>query len=202
MKKKLFIDFDRTLFDTLRFWDDLDLAITKKFGLKKGSLTENYLSFSVSNGDLRMVDYNMMIHNLGVSKKDLSLFLSKIIRLEINNYIYPDGIEFLMNIQSLSDKYDVEILSYGNYEYQSLKMNNVPKLDHIKKYIVDEPKSIYIKRTFPDHRGLLVDDKPNQSLPKGWVEVNIDRHISESKITKVGTNVFKITKLTDIYQLI
>lgn len=121
--RKLYIDFDNTLYNTL------ELKRRRKVFLKKYINEEKIQEIINLFNDL--FDFrdalDLMIEKYNIDKDTLYNDYNDLLSY---NYLYEDTIEFL---EYYKDKYDLILLTYGNNDYQLDKIN----YSKIKKYFND-----------------------------------------------------------------
>lgn len=196
MKYKLLLDFDRTLFDTHNFWIDLDILLFKKYGLPPDWLKENYPKFVLSKYDQQMVVFQLLANQSRVPEAELAMSITEMIKNKPDNYLFFDAVDILSDLNQFAHGYEVEILTFGDNQFQAIKTDPGELIRKIPIRIISEPKSEYIKREFSDYRGILIDDKPDQQLPEGWLEINLLRsNQSLNDIYEQSKNVYVINNL-------
>jgi hypothetical protein len=202
MKPLLLLDFDSTLFRTLDFWQDFSEIFSMLKHVPAEQLQGHYFDYTVGDGLLRTVDYDAMLADAKLTKGQVQEAVES--KLRGKSYLYDDAKQLVAVLQELSKQYDVGILTFGQKDFQQLKIEHEPTLNGIPTFITLELKARYIAANFEAHpSGVLVDDKPGQSLPSGWLEVHIDRtakHYEKPDHKEVG--VIRITSLSDVIDCI
>lgn len=193
----LLIDLDHTLFRTgTVFWQDFALAFARAAGEPDDMLLDGYEAYTVGEGRLRHTDYQRMLSDYSIANDDVIRELDEISAGK--NYLHADALELLDRLTVLKARYDVAVLTFGDPDFQSLKLRLVPELDQIPRYIVQELKADFIAREFYDRVGILIDDKPDQHLPPGWREVHIDRLNPDAPVVPPADGTLRITDLRDL----
>lgn len=157
MKTKLFIDFDKTLFDTNQVRERL-VRIFGQFGFSKDEIDQTYLAESLDGkfSPERQAKRLNGIRSFNLKVAELKI---KSMIFDSNKLLYSDSIDFLDNIDR--NKYEVDLLSYGNMEFQMRKVKHSgisDKFDNV--YITDIEKQIYLKDVVRgDEEFIVIDDK-------------------------------------------
>ena len=168
---KIYIDFDGTMFDTNRFYHDF-LKICNQYGITDGEVN----SLQTQLGGLFNLDE--FAKKIGNDYKLDAEFLKQVESLYDKKYLYSDVIDFL---EKYYQKNDLYILSYGEPNYQTKKINCC----HIDKYF----KEIIIT----ENKGTEKIDYQNSYF--------IDNNPKEIKILSDAgaTNIIRIKREGDSY---
>jgi FMN phosphatase YigB (HAD superfamily) len=156
-KKKIFLDFDGTIFDTSLYRDIL-FEIFGEAGFLKSEILSNY--------EEECLDYKFspegLVERLGrIRSFDQTKVLKRIDNsyLKIPKLLYNDTFNFLQSINR--DLYTVDLLSLGDITFQKKKINHSGLLSHFDKvYITDVQKWHYLKEIVgnEDHF-IIIDDR-------------------------------------------
>lgn len=196
IKPYLLLDLDRTLFKTDEYWQDFAKALARSLGVPDGTYSGGYDEFLVGEGRLQMVDYSKILAATGakhdIIRKNLTEICAK------NQYLYDDAQRLLSNLGTLQQVYEVQIITFGENDYQNLKLSLLPELKNIPKHIIQELKTDYISTHFNGGVGMLVDDKYGQDLPAGWAEIHLKRQQKYEKPATLESSVYEITSLDDV----
>ena len=150
---EVYIDFDRTLFDTDNFLNDLyniiadnniDLKIFKKYCIK-----ENKHGFNVYNVLARIKN----IDNIDNIIKKIDTLISN-----CNNYLYNDSYEFLNKLKVYG--YKVNLLTKGNEEFQLKKVNSTKLINLFDNIIVTLKKKGELDINYEE--SIFIDDNPEE----------------------------------------
>lgn len=163
MKIKLFIDFDKTLFDTSQVKERL-YRIFGQLGFSLEEIEQTYLAETLDGkyspeGQAERL-YQIRPFNLDVSEIKIRSMI-----FDSSKLLYPDSVEFLENIDR--QKYEVDLLSYGNVKFQEKKIKNsgiVDKFDNI--YITNIEKQIFLKDIVKENESFIVVDDKIDNLEK------------------------------------
>ena len=143
-----YVDFDRTIFNTKSFLEDLyailsEYHIPKEEFIKKSSELENFNCYKVLN--LLKDDYPF--------SSNLFLDIDRLID-QSRVYLYYDALVFLSNIKKANNK--IVLLTKGDFEFQSDKIDNSGIRYLFDQVIItNESKgSLDI-----DYHGIFIDDK-------------------------------------------
>lgn len=170
-KPILFVDFDRTLFDTARFTTQLWEVVGRRYGIdvqaakQEGKAYYNYVG--------RLYDYDFFTHMRQLTDESDSAILQAVCQdLAGQGFLYDDSDEaFAWDREG----YDVRVLTFGNEPYQRLKLALAPRILELPVVIIRESKADYLASAHAMQQGWLVDDKPDQRLPAGFKEINLNR---------------------------
>lgn len=157
MKTKLFIDFDKTLFDTSKLKEQL-VRIFSQFGFSQEEINQSYLA-SYLGGKYSPEGQTQLLNNIRAFNLEVAGLKIKSMLFDSSKLLYPDSVEFLDNINR--EKYEVDLLSYGDMEFNNRKVKHAgiaDKFDNI--YITNIEKQIYLKDFVKKEENFIViDDK-------------------------------------------
>jgi len=159
MKTKLFIDFDKTIFDTSQVKERL-YRIFGQFGCSKEEIDRTYLAESL-DGKFSPEGQAKRLNQIRPLDLDIIEMKIKTIIADSAKILYSDTIEFLDNIDR--QKFEVDLLSYGDEEFQNRKVKHsgiVDKFDNI--YITNIEKQIYLQENnivAENDYFIVIDDK-------------------------------------------
>lgn len=178
-KPILFVDFDRTLFDTASFTEKLWEVVGRRYGLDAEKAKTEGRAYFNRVGDLH--DYDFFAHMRKMTgQSDASIADAVREDLAGHDFRYEDSAEAFVWSEV---GHDVRILTFGNEPYQRLKLSLTPEFLNLPVMIIREPKADYLGWAHAAQQGWLVDDKPDQRLPAGFKEINLNR-ASELPITQ------------------
>lgn len=162
-KTPIFIDFDGTLFDTLRFKPEIfDVFI--KSGYEQQDINANYLA--------ECLDYKFNLKDLygrllEIKSSNEQLVNSRIENLynSVRRLLYDDAEEFLQAINR--DKYEVNILTLGDLEFQTKKVEH-SGLRHLVDniYITDIQKWDFLPSVAKSFEKLVIIDDRADTLER------------------------------------
>lgn len=196
MRRLLLLDFDHTLFDTAAFWPFFAQSLALATGEPPEALARDYSTFSVGSGRTRHTDFQAMLAAHHITAPEVARALGSV--AAGHDFLYSDARELLSDPAALQEQYDVEILTFGDENFQAMKIGLVPQLESMRAHIVHELKADYISRALPGRSGVLVDDTPHQELGAGWIEVNIDRTRAPHAPIELSPTIFRISDLRDL----
>lgn len=196
MEPLLLLDFDRTLFRTDYCWQDFAAALAQAANKPDDTYVSSYESFLKDEGRLQMIDYNKILGQTGVAKEVIWQNLQKIAAGK--DYLFDDARQLLGQRKKLEEKFELAILTFGQEQYQRLKLNLVPEIADLPQFIIQTLKTDFISSKFAGRRGVLVDDKFGQQLPDGWVEIHIDRQENYVAPVQLDDNIYRVTSLMDV----
>ncbi len=128
----IYIDFDGTLFDTDLFFDDF-LLLCQKYGISKEKVKKEKTHMKGLFSLEKLV-------KLLIEKYDLKDdFSAEVEKLYNPSYLYKDSISFL---EKYYKKYNIIILTKGDYNYQTRKIDCCNFKKYFKKIIITKDKSL------------------------------------------------------------
>lgn len=150
-----YIDFDNTLFNTEKFYNDL-LELIKKYDVCEKNINDYYNKF-LSNELFNPIKIINIIIEKSSSKeqikKEIDLFLK-----DLSMYLYGDTIGFL---EYLNNKdYHINLLTYGDYEYQNIKINNSVIKKYFSKIIITTKNKCDLNLDY--NNAIFIDDDIKQ----------------------------------------
>lgn len=201
--ERLLVDFDFTLYKTDEFAQDLWQELSSQSGLPQATVAADGERFHMHPG-LGGYDFEAHINSYDLDRELLWKKLGDIATSK--DYLYEDSRPFIQELRG--DGYAPSILSFGETRYQAAKIE--PVLDTLVGVdtgqllpfqVIMQRKGPYIARQYPGERGALVDDVKRQHLPKGFLEIHIDRSSSQSAPKKKWGG-FAVANLTQAYDVI
>lgn len=166
----IIIDFDNTIFNTIRLKNDLAKALIE-FGIKPAffykiypkilTMDKNSYGFSLN----KYINYLKRVAKINVDEKKARKHLNQIINRS-KKYIFPDFFSFVQKIKKRHWK--LILLSFGNGSFQKLKI----KKSRLKKYfdrvyITDEGKKYIFRQILKDFNNekniFFINDQPKES---------------------------------------
>ncbi len=187
------VDFDETLFKTGHFRHDLWQLLAGQAGLSIDTVQKDSVQYFA---DPVLGGYDFAAHATSYNLDPERLWQLLDNLLTKKNYLYEDSAGFIQNLQS--QNYDVSILSFGEHRFQQAKITS--HLKYLDSYrdmryaITMQKKNSYIAEKYAQHRGVLIDDVPNQQLPDGFTEIQIDR-ASKLNGPELTSGVFRVSSL-------
>ena len=170
MKPLLLLDFDTTLFKTNEFWNDFAVVFAKVSGKPEDTYVNHYADFTSGVGQSRKIDYDSLLAHAHIAAEPVRQATKD--QLGQKSYIFDDARILIKELPHIQKSYDVAVLTFGQVAFQNLKIEHAPEIASIPIHITQQLKNNYIKQNFMDRPGgVLVDDKPDQELPSGWIEI-------------------------------
>lgn len=163
MKIKLFVDFDKTIFDTSQVKERL-AQIFSQLGFSQGEITQSYLAESLDGkfspeGQAKRLN-RIRPYNLKVAELKIKSMI-----FDSNKFLYSDTIDFLNSLDR--EKYEVDLLSYGDEDFQTRKVKRSGVIDKFENiYITNIEKQIYIKDIVSLDDYFIVIDDGTENLEK------------------------------------
>ena len=192
---KIYIDFDRTLFDCETFLRDfyaliVKYQIPKKIFLKYQNQCKRkgFNPYIILDKVKKEYSYDLEINN------EIKLLIQK-----SNDYLYSDAIAFLKYLNDLD--YEVVILTKGNSDYQKEKILS----SNIMMYCNDLIVTMKHKGDLDiDYRnGIFIDDNPNEIesiLPKEAKKVIRINRVNSKYSDILVSNVITVSSLDEIIE--
>jgi hypothetical protein len=201
---RVYIDFDRTLFDTQRFGRDLNHIVAMHAGISPEQARADAAPF-YTHAILHSFDFESYVTAYGLNPDAM---LDQVHQLALTNpYLYDDSAWFMQTLQN--NGFNPTILSFGEDRFQRAKIT--PTLTHLFETVplsapkprtnvrvILEPKGQHIALKHPGEQGVLVDDIPEQHLPEGFHEIHLDREINLQH-PKPKTGGFTVSDLRQAY---
>ena len=149
---KLYLDFDGTLFNTDKFYQDY-LTICLKNNIMKEEVENAKNKLFQSH----LFNLDTLTNYLYKTYKLTNNFLLEINKLYQNNYLFPD---VLNNLKILVQKYDLCLFTYGDTSFQKKKIESTKIENYFKKIIISEiDKS---KLNIDYEHSLFIDNNPKE----------------------------------------
>lgn len=191
---KVYVDFDRTLFDCDRFLGDL-YSLINKYNITKEIFKE-------CQNQCRKTGFNPYdILNIVKDKYNFDDNLFKEIDLlmkKTSEYLYSDAIDFLKYLKSLN--YEIIILTKGNSNYQREKIFNARIDSYYNKLMVTMKHKGDLKLDYSN--GIFIDDNPIeiQSILKNKPKmvIRIQRNNSKYSNDLTDIDISCYTSLSDL----
>lgn len=172
---RLYLDLDRTLFDTPRFMDVLMATMATRIGGDMTSLKlldEALSSYRILAAGQYTYQFFRHMAVYGFNQTELEASLRE--EFKHTDFLYPDAYALLNFVDE--QKIPVTILTFGDTLYQCFKISLVDRLKTYERACVLIEKPKYIAEHI-DRPSILVDDKIFQvnQLPKQCTGVLINR---------------------------
>jgi hypothetical protein len=177
---KIFLDFDRTIFDGAKFREWLDEYFHLNHGMDKGHFRSTIDLYTTGPTDLERV-YDQYAHHrdvAGVEWEKVSGDMERAIYDQDITFLYDDGEVFLRKL--LDQHADVRLLTFGDPAFQLYKIRLCHLLAELKipVHVTRSRKSDFLKQYHSAHittLGVLLDDKYPLDLPDNWDHICVDR---------------------------
>lgn len=163
MKIKLFIDFDKTLFDTGQVKQRLD-RIFGQFGFSQDEIEQTYLAESLDGkfNPYGQIEKLAKIRQFNTQTAEMK---TKSMIFDANSMLYSDSAPFIENIDK--DKYEVNLLSFGDVQFQSKKVEHSGLADLFDNcYYTDIEKYKYLEDLVDKDEYFIVIDDREEALEK------------------------------------
>ena len=185
---KIYLDFDGTLFNTDKFYQDY-LKLLQEYNIDEltiNTIRPKLFKSSLFNLDI-LTNYLVKEYNLDNN------ILARVNNLYNSSYVFKDVIPFLEKYNNL----EINLLTYGDYNYQLKKIEG----SNLKKYfkniiITDKDKS---KLNLDYQTNLFIDNNPSEI--KKFLKVS--NHVirirrEEDKYSKLDSNSREYKSLLDV----
>jgi hypothetical protein len=150
MSKRLYLlDFDRTLFDNHRFFEDFKSALNRTHKLDLGEFTRTWEAYYEPEAG----GYNPHRHHqdlLGLTPDELDEVITS--ELGHTNYLFPDARQWLSRHMPNPDE-DLIVVTMGHPRYQKLKFSHTPDIKPLRKVVVRTNKGAIIRRHLNEGAG-------------------------------------------------
>lgn len=188
---RLFLDLDRTVFDTPRFMQAVFAATESQFGLSAQRLHDDSGEFYEQIGDLIIYDLFNQLAAYGVDPSVAEPTLRQ--ALAGHDFLYPDTHGLLAFIAK--NNIDTTLLSFGTERYQQFKYSLAPSLQKLP-LVTTLYKDVYLQAQGTD-LSLLVDDKTVDPLPPNCVQLLVDR-TSDDELAHISPQLWRINSLKSV----
>lgn len=146
-----YIDFDNTLFDTERFYSDL-LNIINKYNINEEDINMYYKNNCLNELFNPIKIINIIIKTNPLKKQimnEIELFL-----YDLSKYLYNDTISFLEYLNN--NNYQVNLLTYGDFDYQNIKISNSYIKEYFNKIIITSKNKFELDLDYKN--SIFIDD--------------------------------------------
>ena len=187
------VDFDRTLFDTASFFDWLWRTLANAHGVDGSVEMSRAKKFYVHSGD--WYDYKFFDHIATIPELQSiprERLIEKLHAATRPSFLFKDA-------AGVIDSCD-EIITFGNRDYQELKLGLCPEVSSLPVTIIQESKAQYIVSHFKPPVMLIDDKHLEDELPEWVFFVLIDRQQSEPIVTH-RPNFITINALRELTKL-
>ena len=155
---KLYVDFDRTLFDT----DGLEREVKKvrkRYGISD-EMWKKYVKEYREEHNTLFNMYNIMYRicfNENINFKALNELNKTIVR-KSNSFIFDDATKFIKKAKVLN--LEVNMLSFGDYKFQVKKIVNTKISKRFDRIIITPENKFQIDDRVDYENGIFFDDNP------------------------------------------
>lgn len=187
--ERVYLDLDRTLFDTDLFSDTLFTAVENIYGISAGQFHKDMPNYFIHHGALRYYDFFAHVTALGLDPQEVQEHAHRFLRA--GDFMFADAHLLLKTLKDLP--VEISIVSFGPSNYQDFKVSFLPDLHRIPLVTILENKAAYLaaQDALPT---LLVDDRVVAPLPSWCTQYIIDRESAAEK-TKESPRLWRINTL-------
>lgn len=164
-------DFDRTLFDTTRFFEWIWTFLEETYGIDSAMEKERARDYYTYAGDLYDYQFFRHIASIRTITDSAEVVHRRALENQPASFLFPD-------INSVLDMVEEgRILTYGNAPYQQFKLSFCPELKSVPTDIILIDKGAYISEHYDAAQSIvLVDDKQlAATLPGNVTFIRLDR---------------------------
>ena len=197
---QLYLDLDRTLFDTSKASVALRVAAEKhfgKYGVTAQLLYDTYRQFTTRVGEQHYYRFFDHLADYGINEDEAEASLRR--ELAGEDFLFPDAQVFLdfVDTQSIVPI----ILTFGEKRFQLFKASLAPRLARYPIETILFDKIDYLAER-PDDSAILVDDKSIHTafLPRHCTGVLIDRSQPEAIIKQ--SDHYIVNNLASVEELL
>lgn len=151
--EKVFVDLDRTIFDTPAFFEAAWDTVGRIRGIDTTVHRKRAANYYAYNRDLYNYEFFRHLSAEGL-EVDAEALVAELRRP--GRFIYADVMPTWPLLSGIATP---KILTYGGADYQQLKIASCPELDAVEVVAVLEPKAEYFMREMPEKPVILLDDK-------------------------------------------
>ncbi len=145
----IYIDFDGTLYDTSKFFNDF-IELCNKYKVTAEDV------YNLRNKNLGLFNLDELALNIKNKYNLKNSFIKSTEKLYNKKYLYKDTVKFLKKYYKNHNLY---ILSYGETNYQSKKINCCNIKKYFKDIIITQDKS---KENIDYKKGIFIDNNPKE----------------------------------------
>ena len=154
----MYIDFDRTLYDTDKLYMDM-FKIINSYGITEKMFEDykneffrkpilfNYIKLIKYICRKENIDYNIILELLNLVQNG-------------EKYLYSDSYDFIKKMKR--DNYNVSLLTYGDSNFQMLKVTPLKICDIIDTIIISSDYKFNLNLDYEN--SLFIDDNPRDLL--------------------------------------
>lgn len=154
----MYIDFDRTLYDTDKLYRDM-FKIINSYGITEKMFEDykneffckpilfNYIKLIKYICRKENIDYNIILELLNLVQNG-------------EKYLYSDSYDFIKKMKR--DNYNVSLLTYGDSNFQMLKVTPLKICDIIDTIIISSDYKFNLNLDYEN--SLFIDDNPRDLL--------------------------------------
>lgn len=193
---KIYIDFDGTLFNTDRYINDF-IRIFNEYGINKSKFDN--VKKTLFN-DKELFNINAIIDYF-INKYNIDYELKNKINLLLNNsYVFYDVVDSLKNLINFG--YELCLLSYGDYNFQKMKIYSSGLSEIFKEIIITEKDKSrldldYKNSIFIDNNPIEIEKLYNSGAKK-IIRVKRDN----DRYAEIQCNISGIIECSDFKQIV
>ena len=202
LRIKVLIDFDGTLFDSKEYKKVLNQVLVNA-GMKEEDVLREYENWKISNNNhanpaafaLSLYDSDRYKKHFKVDRESLSTSINEAVN-SASKYLFKDSVSFLKGIDR--SKYQPIIFTFGNKEFQRLKIEACGLADLVEDVVYSESPKIGTIAGLVDsgESFIVIDDE--MSYLKG-VESNFPnaRIFPIDRYGKLGQGTESLSEISD-----
>lgn len=156
----IFIDFDRTMYDSDRLYREIYL-ICENYGLKRSILEESYNKYfqePVLFNVISLIKY--AAQEVGILAGELLQSITDLILFKGNNFVYKDVFNTLGYLTETSNS--IRLITYGDVLFQEMKINGSGLKDQFKDIIITNQYKWLHENLSKNSKKIIIDDNPRE----------------------------------------
>lgn len=190
----LVLDFDRTVFDTHRYYQDFLAMLTAEYG---EALTEDLRVAETAN---KYFDPFAHLIGQGISYDDAvaafhRFHVAKYGQRPEGSYIFPDAGEFITRITKRPHT-KLTIITTGTLMSQRFKLSLCPELQPLPAMIISGNKGVHLQQDIDAHQAVILDGVAYQRIALVDDRDDVLAHIHPQQ----GHQLFHIVRPGSKYQ--
>lgn len=154
----LYIDFDRTLYNTDKLYSDM-LKVINNYGITNELFKKSkndFFSSPILFNFIKLTRYICYNYNIPLSIIDDLLTVIK----GGEKYLYDDSYSFLFEMKE--EDYNISLLTYGDFNFQMLKLTPLSICDVIDNIIISCKYKFELDLNYKN--SIFIDDNPRDIL--------------------------------------
>jgi hypothetical protein len=186
----LVLDFDRTLFDTVRFMEELYKEMERSFKIPAAQWQEEVKQFQRDVATGQCYDLLAHIRAHGLAADEVLGRLTE--AWPLDHFLFPDSLRLLERLRKTDIIERTSILTYGEAKTQLFKVSLAPALAGLPVDITETPeKGKHLVFEYGDASGLLIDDKCIEALPEHFDFIQLVREGASARYPRQAKHAIR-----------